>query len=162
MLPIPLIVAVGFLFTGCAATRDAAQQRQFPGSRATDNASRDQAFPQPVPIYLHLFSPRYYTDPPIPPALIVSARIRLGEEFAIPVGSATSRGDEVLAGRVDQRGTKFFARLFGRSHTTLNRFEGEMELEKPVESQGGGFSGAIWTARFVLSTNADCAAFLKE
>ena len=68
----------------------------------------------------------------------------------------------VLAGRLERRGAKFFAHLLGRSHTTVNRFEGEMEGEKAVESQGGGFSGGIWSVRFVLSTNSDCSLFLKE
>jgi hypothetical protein len=112
------------------------------------------------PLFVHLLTPRYYTDPPIPPKCIATTQIRVGEDFAVSVGESVM--NPVLAGRVEQRGNQFFARLSGRSHTTVNRFEGGIELEKPVESQGGGFSGSIWTVRFVLSTNSDCSVFLKE
>ena len=129
-----------------------------------------------IPLFVHLISPLYYTDPPIPPKRIVSTRISLGLDFAVSVSEPSSAsshsvggadpfnysGDAVLAGRIDRRGNVFWGHLLGRSHTTLNNFAGQMELEKPVASQGGAFSSAIWSVQFVLSTNWDCRSFLKE
>ncbi len=141
-----------------------------------DSAQRAQTSLPSVPLFVHLIAPRYYTDPPIPPKRIVTTRISLGEDFAVSFDDSGSShsysvgglspysysGDAVLAGRVERRGAIFFGHLLGRSHTSLNHFAGEMELEKAVESQGGGFSGGIWSVRFVLSTNSDCSFFLKE
>ncbi len=139
-------------------------------------ARRAQTSPQSAPLFVHLISPRYYGDPPIPPKRIVTTRISIGKDFAVSFCDSRSSygysvggpnpysysGDAVLAGRVEQRGARFFAHLLGRSHTTVNRFEGEMEAEKAVEPQSGDFSGGIWSVRFVLSTNSDCSLFLKE
>jgi len=159
------------LIAGCASN-----QQQISASHAIDNAQQVKTSPQSAPLFVHLISPRYYTDPPIPPKRIVTTRISIGEDFAVSFGDSSSShsysvggpnpysysGDAVLAGRLERRGAKFFAHLLGRSHTTVNRFEGEMEGETAVESQGGGFSGGIWSVRFVLSTNSDCSLFLKE
>src|SRR2546422_788452 len=143
-----LVVVVDLLFTGCASRHNVSDQRRFP-----DRARH-------APLFLHLLSPRYYTDPPTPPKCIVSTRIFLGEDFAVSVVSPSGEPHEVLAGRLEQHGTDYFGRLTGRSHTTVNRFEGAMELDKPIESQGGFFSGGgIWRGRFVLSTNSDCSVF---
>jgi hypothetical protein len=49
-----------------------------------------------------------------------------------PLGSIWNSGDAVLAGRVEWRLGKFFARMQGRNQTTLNYFDGVIELEKPV------------------------------
>ena len=160
-----------FLFTGCVTRQDERFERQV-----MDSAQRAQTSLPSVPLFVHLIAPRYYTDPPIPPKRIVTTRISLGEDFAVSFDDSGSShsysvgglspysysGDAVLAGRVERRGAIFFGHLLGRSHTSLNHFAGEMELEKAVESQGGGFSGGIWSVRFVLSTNSDCSFFLKE
>ena len=164
-------VMLCLLITGCASHR-----QHISASHAIDNAQQAQTSPQSVPLFVHLISPRYYGDPPIPPKRIVTTRISIGKDFAVSFGDSRSSysysvggpnlysysGDAVLAGRVEQRGARFFAHLLGRSHTTVNRFEGEMEAEKAVEPQSGDFSGGIWSVRFVLSTNSDCSLFLKE
>ena len=162
-------VMLCLLITGCAS-----HQQHISASHAIENAQQAQTSPQCVPLYVHLISPRYYTDPPIPPKRIVTTRISIGEDFAVSFGDASSShsysvggpnpysysGDAVLAGRVERRGAKFFARLLGRSHTTVNRFEGEMEGEKAVESQGGGFSGGIWSPARDISLVAHVVLFV--
>jgi len=109
-------------------------------------------------LFLHLIAPRYYTDPPIAPRRIVTTKICLSEDISVAVGEQ----GETLSGRIERKGDKFSARLQGRSHSTLNFFEGDIELERPVSSRSGIFSGGIWSVQFVLSTNSDCGPFLKE
>jgi hypothetical protein len=164
-------VIVCLLIIGCAT-----HQLQRSENQGTHNAQQAHTSPQSVPLFVHLISPRYYTDPPIPPKRIVTTRVRLGKDFAVALGDPGSShsysvggqnpfsysGDAVLFGRIERRGTAYWGHLLGLSHTTLNNFAGEMELGKPVESQGAAFSGAIWSVRFVISTNADCSPFLKE
>src|SRR5947199_7853178 len=122
-------VMLCLLITGCAS-----HQQHISASHAIENAQQAQTSPQCVPLYVHLISPRYYTDPPIPPKRIVSTRISLGQDFAVSVGELSSAsshsvggadpfsysGDAVLAGRIDRRGNVFWGHLLGRSHTTLN------------------------------------------
>jgi len=164
--------AIGcLLITGCVTP-----QRQRSERQAGDDAQRPQSSAQAVPLFVHLIAPRYYTEQPIPPKRIVTTRISIGEDFAVSFDEASFAhsysvggpdpysysGDAVLAGRVEKRGAKFLAHLIGLSHSTVNVFAGELELEKPVESQGGGFSGGIYRVWFVLSTNAQASAFLLE
>src|SRR6266571_4182580 len=151
-------VILCLLITGCAS-----HQQQISASHAIDNAQQAQTSPQSVPLFVHLISPRYYTDPPIPPKRIVTTRISLGEDFAVSLGDPGSShsysvggqnpysysGDAVLSGRIERRGAAYRGHLLGLSHTTLNHFAGEMQLGKPVESQGATFSGGIWSVRFV-------------
>lgn len=158
------------LIAGCAGRQQLSEPQQ------SGDAQQVQTGAEAVPLFVHLISPRYYTDPQIPPKRIVTTRISLGQDFSVSVGDTgpshsysvggpdpySYSGDAVLAGRVERCGASFFAHLLGRSHSTVNHFVGQMELEKPAESQGGGFSGAIWSVRFVLSTNADCSVFLKK
>jgi hypothetical protein len=160
-----------FLITGCAT-----HMRQSSDGRAIDNARREQTSAPNVPLFVHLMTPRYYTDPRIPPKRIATTRISIEEDFAVSFGDSgpshsysvggldpyNYSGDAVLAGRIEQRGAKLFAHLLGVSRSTVNTFAGELEIEKPVASQGALFSGAIWSVRFVLSTNFDCSLFLKE
>ena len=150
---------------------------QVPSPPPTDGAehARSEGH-EAIPLFIHLISPRYHTDPPIPPKRIASARISLGQDFAVSVGEPSPpsgytvggadpfsySGDAVLAGRIERRGNVLWGHLLGRSHTTFNDFTGQMELEKPVVSQGGVFSSSIWPVQFVLSTNWDCRSFLKE
>ena len=174
--PVPSLVilyavTVCSLLTGCAP-----RQHQRTENQVTLNAKEAQTSPQFAPLFVHLISPRYYTDPPNPLKRIVTTRITLGEDFAVSLGDSgfshsysvggpnpySYSGDAVLAGRVERRGTNFWGHLLGRSHSTMNHFAGEMLLEKVHESQGGSFSGGIWSVRFVLSTNSDCSLFLKE
>jgi len=155
-----LVVAVCLLASACAS-RDTLSHQAATAPPRVHAPQSDQHRPEPT-LYLHLFTPRYYTDPAIPPRRVVTARVRPSQEISIAVGHPAYSGDEVLSGRIEQRGDKFFAHLKGRSHTTANLFDGEMELEKPVEPQGGLGSGGIWSVRFVLSTNSDCSPFLGE
>jgi hypothetical protein len=141
---------------------------------ASVNAAEKHPDQEDLPLFVHLISPRYYTDPPTPPKLIASTRINLGKDFAVghtgsgysfSVGGADPfgySGDAVLAGRVERRGDVYWGRLLGCSNGTVNNFAGQMKLEHPVDSQGAFFSGGIWSVRFVLSTNSDCREFLKE
>ncbi len=160
-----------FLITGCAS-----HIRQSSKRRASDDAPRPQTSAPSVPLFVHLMAPRYYTDPPIPPKRIATTRISIGEDFAVSFGDPglshsysvggldpySYSGDAVLAGRIEQRGAKLFAHLLGVSHSTVNTFAGEVEIEKPVASTSAIFSSMIWSVRFVLSTNFDCSLFLKE
>jgi hypothetical protein len=79
-----------------------------------------------------------------------------------PLENLWDSGDAVLAGRVDKKDGKLFAKIQGRNRTTLNYIDGEIELEKPVEQDGSWFcGGAIWGVWFVLSENPDCSPFLR-
>jgi hypothetical protein len=95
-------------------------------------------------------------------ALTVARLSKTGVPEARPLEPFWNSGDAILAGRIDAVNGKFIAQLQGRSHTTLNYFHGEMELEKPVYGQGCLFrNDAIWGVWFVLSANPDCGQFLR-
>jgi hypothetical protein len=84
-----------------------------------------------------------------------------GTPIARPLESLWNCGDAALAGRIEQVNGKFFAHLQGRNRTTLNYFNGEIALEKPVYEQGGYYhGGSVWGVWFVLSTN-DCSRFVR-
>jgi hypothetical protein len=78
------------------------------------------------------------------------------------LGSMWNSGDAVLAGRVELRLGKYFARIQGRNQTTLNYFDGEIELEKPVEEDGAYYQTSLWGVWFALSESPDCSAFLRD
>jgi hypothetical protein len=173
LIVISIVLATGLV---CGDSTDRGLQPMAGHASPQVGVSDPMATGEMTPLFVHLISPRYYTDPPIPPRRIASTRIHLGKSFAVSVGEPSSAsiysvggadpfsysGDAVLAGRVEQRGNGYWGHMLGRSHTTLNNFAGPLELEKPVASQGGGFSGGIWSVQFVLSTNWDCRSFLKE
>ena len=95
-------------------------------------------------------------------ALTLAQLSKAGVPEARPLEPFWDSGDAILAGRIDPVNGKLIAQLQGRSHTTLNYFHGEMELERPVYGQGCLFrSDAIWGVWFVLSANADCGNFLR-
>jgi hypothetical protein len=120
----------------------------------------DKAVPTETPLYMHLLAPRYYTDPPTPARRIVTTRIYLSQEFGVILDGDPNT---TLSGRVDKDGGKFVAhQLQGVSNGTMNMFDGEMEFEKPIHSTRGMFSGGIFSAIFVLSTNADCTPLLRK
>lgn len=170
-LPAILLALGSLLITGCATGDHQPSDRQ-----PSQHAQRATISPQAAPLFVHLLAPRYYTDPPIPPKRIVTTRISLGEDFAVSVGdsgfshshslggpdSYSYAGDAVLAGRVELRGTKFFAHLVGLSHSTVNYYEGELELEALVHATRGSISGGIWSVYFALSTNSDHSAFIDR
>ena len=182
-----LIMVAVFLVTqsGSAPLRSQLQREavQAQGSTAA----------QGEPLFLHLFTSRTYTDPPIPAHRIVTARVYPSQGFSISVGdqedpftkpwdgaftnpvwnkngspearpleSLWQSGDATLAGRIEQLNGKFVAHLQGQDRTTLNYFNGWIELEKPVYEQGGYYHGGsvsgVW---FALSTNADCSRFVR-
>jgi hypothetical protein len=162
-------VIIFFLITGCATQMHQRSERQ-----ATDNARRAQTSAPSVLLFVHLIAPRYYTDPSTPPKRVATTRISIGEDFAVSFGDSnlysysvggpepySYSGDAVLAGRIEQRGARLFANLLGVSGS-LNVFAGEIEIEKPVWSQGVSIGGIGLQLRFVLSTNSDCNPFLKE
>lgn len=148
------------LLTSCEARRGTTQPEHDPAD-AVSAVHAMEPHSQNNPLFVHLIAPRYYTDPAIPPRRIVTTRITLSEEFFVALGDS-GIGGEILSGRIECRDGRFFVRLAGVSHSTKNVYEGEMELDKPVSSQGGIFSGTVWTARFVLSTNVNASPFLGE
>lgn len=152
---IMLGVTVCLLGFGCASRdRLVAAPAETPKIRAREHA---QDRPEPI-LYLHLLAPRYHADPPIPPQRILTTRVCLNEDMTIAVGAQ----GEVLSGRIEKHGDKFYARLQGKSVTTMNRFDGEMALDRLEVSQGGGFSSAIWSVLFLLTTNSDCSPVLRR
>ncbi len=106
----------------------------------------------------------------------MSTRIGLAQDFAVSVGDPgpghsyfvggkepfSYSGDAVLAGRIERRGPAFLAHLVGLCNGTMNTFDGEMKLDRPVSSQAVLGSGAFFSVEFLLSTNSDCSPFLKE
>jgi hypothetical protein len=85
-----------------------------------------------------------------------------GSPKARPLEPIWNSGDATLAGRIEQVNGSFLAHLQGRDRTTVNWFNGKIELEKPFFEQGSYFhDGRIWPVWFVLSTNFECSGFLK-
>jgi len=183
-MKISIVMLMSVVLAGCTNPRG---PRQAHSANTTAGAAA-----QNKTLFLHLLEPPTYTDPPIPAHRIVTARIYPSQNFSISIGDAddpfTNRwdgaltvaqftngvavarplepiwnsGDAVLAGRIDRVNGKFLAQLQGRSHTTVNYFHGEIELDKPVDEQGCLFAGgAIWGVWFVLSESHDCGNFLK-
>ena len=154
------LVLICLIATGCASP---------PQPHATAPSTQPPGAPV---LYVHLIAPRYVTTPATPPRRIVTARIHLGEDFAValgdPVAGIGSSGplsysaDTVLAGRVDRDGDKFGAHLVGKSFSSTSDFAGTMTLDTPVNPQGGGFSGGYFPVKFVLSASPDCSPYLKE
>lgn len=59
-----------------------------PRPQAAEGTSRAQkgTIPQQDRFFLHLLAPRAYTDPPVPPHRIVTARVYLQQDFAVSAG----------------------------------------------------------------------------
>ena len=87
---------------------------------------------------------------------------KAGFPEARPLESLWDSGDAVLAGRIERTNGRFSTILQGRDRTTLNYFNGEIELEKPVCELGGYYrGGTVRTVWFALSRNPDCSHFLR-
>lgn len=129
------------------------------GGLAAGNENVESRPTADQPLYLHLLALRYYTTPPIPAKRIVSARVYVGQSFAV---SVNGDANTTLSGRIDREGGKFVGKkLSGTSHGTKNIFDGELKLETPTRARAGLSGSAIFGAVIVLSTNADCGAFIK-
>ena len=92
-----------------------------------------------VPLYLHVFSPRYYTDPPKPPERILTMQVRSNAALFVAVGTR----DETVSGKIESTENEehFHARIWTKSATSLKCFDGEMALDRFEVSSGGLFSG---------------------
>lgn len=120
--------------------------------------SDDQFEPK---LYLHLFTPPNHLDPHMQPIHVMTTRVYLSHDSD---GSSCARvqGGGRLVGRIERRGEKFIGHLGGSSGGGIYFFDGDMDLEKPVEPQSGmSASGVGESVRFVLSTNSYCGSFLK-
>jgi hypothetical protein len=91
------------------------------------------------------------------PERIISTQVHLGEEINITVG----KGDKALQGRIETNGGKLHANLKSVSFSAHN-FDGDIEPEKILASQGGSFPTFFHAVYFVVSTNSDPKGFLIQ
>ncbi|HLH56312.1 MAG TPA: hypothetical protein VKY92_22185 [Verrucomicrobiae bacterium] len=93
-------------------------------------------------LYLHMFTAEH---------VVATARVQPGAYF--------SAGG--LSGMIDRRGDAFYANVSGKCEGTGTTLCGEIELESPRLPTAIG--GSVLTLGvFVLSTNADGRAFIRQ
>ena len=126
---------------------------------ATSCAGNHRLYSSNHQLFVHMFIPTLYLpERTQPPKLLATTSVKVSEPFDV----THDQGAGSLRGRIERHGGRFHAKLEGNCEGTWNFFEGELELEKPVGSTGGIFSGYIVSGFFVLTTNADCGPFLRR
>ncbi|WP_265594294.1 serine/threonine-protein kinase [Haloferula sp. BvORR071] len=107
----------------------------------------DEKMPEPEQLYLHIWHPTYYTEPPQLPAGLLTSGIRIG----YPI-----RSGEILVGRISQRDGRMIADLTYNSAT----YRGAMVPEQIVEPQFYWVSSILWNMHMVLSKQPEVTPFL--
>ncbi len=148
-------LAIALLLSGCASRDVQLHESMSPhGVRAPESADRGPE----LTLYLHVFSPRYYTEPPKPPERMLTTKVCVNADIFVAIGAQ----GETFSGTIEADGEKFYARLQTKSSMTLNWFEGEMALDRFEVSQGALSSGGFASVFFVLSRSSDYSAFLRK
>ncbi|HEY1173249.1 MAG TPA: hypothetical protein VGH19_17910 [Verrucomicrobiae bacterium] len=99
-----------------------------------------------APLYVHLLAPEH----------LLTSRIHLGQPIMVRGKISLS-----LSGTIEQRGTNLIADLRGGTGLYGTSYQGEMALDKPYFSGGGGGSGGAGPLWFAVSTNADCTHIIE-
>ena len=108
-------------------------------------------------LYLHFFRPCYSSEELWTSLRILTTKVRLGEDIDI-----RGKPNDSLSGIIELRDGKIFADVKGGYATGVGYYKGPIELEKPFEPSSYFISAAIFSTRFVLSTNPDCKPFLVK
>jgi len=88
----------------------------------------------------------------------LTTKISFGEDFDVRVDDGT----EYISGRIEDRGGKMYAHLRSHYETCSYNYDGFIEPEKKYDAGNGGigFSGIIFLADFVVTTNVDSKPFV--
>jgi hypothetical protein len=88
----------------------------------------------------------------------LTTKISLGEDFDVRVDDSL----EYISGRIEDRDGKMYAHLRSHYVSCSYNYDGFIGPEKKYDAGNGvvGFSGVIFLADFIVSTNVDCKSFV--